>query len=73
MEAPYEAARTRALTGRACQALGDACEAELDLDAAASVFERLGAAPDLSQAERLRDGDRARLIAQGHSDDSERR
>ena len=54
LEAPYEAARTRVLIGRACQEMGDACDAELDLDAAGSVFERLGAAADLLQVERLR-------------------
>jgi tetratricopeptide (TPR) repeat protein len=54
LSAPYDAARTRALIGRACQALGDACEAELDFDAAASVFQQLGAARDLSLLEDLR-------------------
>ena len=52
--APYEVARTRVLIGNACRELGDACEADLDLAAAAAVFERLGAAPDLLQVERLR-------------------
>ena len=55
MDAPYEAARTRVLIGRACEVLGDAGEADLELDAAASVFERLGAGPDLRQVELLRD------------------
>ncbi|HUQ15931.1 MAG TPA: hypothetical protein VM094_07730 [Gemmatimonadales bacterium] len=54
LEAPYEAARTRVLIGRACQEMGDAWEAELDLVAAGSVFERLGASTDLLQVERLR-------------------
>jgi DNA-binding NarL/FixJ family response regulator len=54
LEAPYEAAVTRVLVGRACEELGDACEAELEMDAAASVFERLGAAPDLTRLARLR-------------------
>ncbi len=54
LEAPYEAARTRVLIGRACLELGDGSEAELNLDAAASVFQRLGAAMDLLEVERAR-------------------
>ncbi len=46
LEAPYEAARTRVLIGRACGELGDGSEAEISLATAAAVFERLGAAPD---------------------------
>jgi len=49
-----EAARTRLLIGRACGELGDGSEAEMSLAGAAAVFERLGAAPDLSQVEQLR-------------------
>jgi tetratricopeptide (TPR) repeat protein len=45
--APYEAARTRTLIGRACLDLGDASEAQMNLDAATSVFQRLGATTDL--------------------------
>jgi len=48
LEAPYEAARTRVLVGRACRALGDEESARLELDSAASAFEALGAAPDLA-------------------------
>ncbi len=47
LEAPYEAARTRTLIGRACLELGDASEAQMNLDAATSVFYRLGATTDL--------------------------
>ena len=54
LEAPYEAARTRVLLGRACGELGDAAEAEMSLTAAAAVFDRLGATTDLTQAEQLR-------------------
>jgi hypothetical protein len=54
LEAPYEAARTRVLVGRACGELGDGAEAEMSLAGAAAVFERLGAAPDLTQLEHLR-------------------
>jgi tetratricopeptide (TPR) repeat protein len=54
LEAPYEAARTRVLIGRACGELGDGSESEMSLAGAAAVFERLGAAPDLTQVEQLR-------------------
>jgi hypothetical protein len=53
LEAPYEAARTRVLVGRACGELGDAAEAEMSLAGAAAVFERLSAAPDRTQVEQL--------------------
>jgi ATP/maltotriose-dependent transcriptional regulator MalT len=48
LEAPCEAARVRVLIGHACRALGDAEAAELEHHAARSVFERLGARPDLA-------------------------
>jgi serine/threonine protein kinase len=54
LEAPYEAARTRVLVGRACGELGDGSEAEMSLAAAAAVFEQLGAGPDLAQVEQVR-------------------
>jgi tetratricopeptide (TPR) repeat protein len=54
LEAPYEAARTRVLVGRACGELGDGSEGDLSLAAAAAVFERLGATPDQSTVEQLR-------------------
>jgi ATP/maltotriose-dependent transcriptional regulator MalT len=47
LDAPYETARVRALIGQACRALGDDDTAELELDAARTVFEQLGAAPDV--------------------------
>jgi DNA-binding NarL/FixJ family response regulator len=50
---PYESARAGVLIGRACQGLGDNETARLHFDAAASVFRRLGAAPDLVELERL--------------------
>ena len=49
LEAPYEIARTRVLVGEACRALGDEEAAVLELDAARSIFERLGARPDLAR------------------------
>jgi DNA-binding CsgD family transcriptional regulator len=53
LEAPYEAARVRALLGLACRALGDDDSAELDLEAARDVFAQLGAAPDLARLDSL--------------------
>ncbi len=49
LEAPYEIARTRVLVGEACRMLGDDETAALELDAARSIFERLGATPDLAR------------------------
>jgi DNA-binding CsgD family transcriptional regulator len=48
LDAPYHAARARVQLARACRALGDDNAAELELDAARRVFERLAAAPDLA-------------------------
>jgi DNA-binding CsgD family transcriptional regulator len=47
--APYAAARVRVLIGLACRALGDEDGARLELTSAKSVFDRLGAAPDLAR------------------------
>jgi DNA-binding NarL/FixJ family response regulator len=49
LEAPYEIARTRMLIGEACRSLGDVETAALEADAAKSIFERLGAKPDLAR------------------------
>ena len=46
--APYLAARLRVLLARACAALGDVEGAQLELEGAREVFERLGAQPDLA-------------------------
>jgi DNA-binding CsgD family transcriptional regulator len=46
--APYLAARLRVLLARACIALGDLQGAQLELDCASEVFERLGARPDVA-------------------------
>jgi DNA-binding CsgD family transcriptional regulator len=51
LEAPYEIARTRVLVGDACRLLGDEEAAELEHEAARSIFERLGAKPDLARFE----------------------
>jgi len=49
IEAPYLAARLRALIGEACRALGDDEGAQLEREAARAVFRELGAAPDLAR------------------------
>jgi DNA-binding CsgD family transcriptional regulator len=48
-EAPYHAARARELVGLACRSLGDDEGASLELEAAATAYRRLGAAPDLAR------------------------
>jgi DNA-binding CsgD family transcriptional regulator len=53
IDAPYAAARVRMLIGMACHALGDEDGASLEIDAAKSTFERLGAAPDLARIDAL--------------------
>jgi DNA-binding CsgD family transcriptional regulator len=53
LEAPYEAARARVLVGLACRGLGDVDTAALELEAARSAFEEVGAAPDLVRVEEL--------------------
>ncbi|MCW5658866.1 MAG: hypothetical protein KIT60_14280 [Burkholderiaceae bacterium] len=50
-EAPYGLARARMQSAHARHALGDADGARLDFDAARALFARLGAAPDLAQAD----------------------
>ncbi|MCF6742828.1 helix-turn-helix transcriptional regulator [Blastococcus sp. KM273128] len=71
--APYEAARTRVLVGRALRGLGDEDTAAMEVGTARGVFQAVGAAPDL---ERLcarprtaglteREVDVIRLVAQG--------
>jgi DNA-binding CsgD family transcriptional regulator len=53
LDAPYEAARVRVHVGIACRALADEDTAEMELDAARSAFEQLGAASDLARIEEL--------------------
>lgn len=53
LEAPYEAARVRVLMALAYRELGDHDAADLELDAACQVFQRLGAAPALAGVEAL--------------------
>jgi len=66
LETPYEAACVRVLLSRACRELNDGAAAELELDAARRVFERLSAEPDvrLVDAMRQRDsGPRDRMLS----------
>jgi len=49
IEAPHAAARARVLIGLACQLLGDAEAAALEFRAARTVFQELGARPDLDR------------------------
>lgn len=53
LEAPYWRARTRVLVATACRQLDDLDGAQIDLDAAAEEFRRLGAQPDLAALERF--------------------
>ncbi|MEX2542704.1 MAG: LuxR C-terminal-related transcriptional regulator [Trueperaceae bacterium] len=49
LEVPYEAARVRVLIGLACRERGDEESAGLEFNAARSIFQQLGAAPDLDR------------------------
>jgi DNA-binding NarL/FixJ family response regulator len=60
--APYELARARVLVGVACRALADEEAAELELEAARSAFQALGAAPDLLRVTSLLDDHRERRV-----------
>ena len=51
LDAPFEAARCRALRARVYAALGDAESARLEHEAARAVFSELGAAPALAELE----------------------
>jgi DNA-binding NarL/FixJ family response regulator len=53
VEAPYEAARVRALIGLACRDLGDKDTAAMELDAARRALRQLGAQSELARVERL--------------------
>jgi DNA-binding CsgD family transcriptional regulator len=53
LDAPHHAACVRVLIARACQTLGDDEGAEMELDAARSVFADLGAAPDVARTDAL--------------------
>ena len=53
LDAPYEAARARALVARGCRALGDEDAATMELAAARLAFTELGAAPALAEIDAL--------------------
>jgi DNA-binding NarL/FixJ family response regulator len=57
VEAPYEAARVRALMGAACRALHDDDAATLELEAARRTLVELGAAPDVARLDEPAGGD----------------
>ncbi|MDX1469787.1 MAG: adenylate/guanylate cyclase domain-containing protein, partial [Acidimicrobiia bacterium] len=60
VELPYEAARARALLGEARRASGDETGAHLELKAALSVFEQLGARLDVARVRELLGAEAAR-------------
>lgn len=60
IDAPYEAARVRVLIAQACRALGDEDGAEMELDAARTVFTELSATLDLVHAQALSQLDKTR-------------
>ena len=53
LEAPYEAARVRVLLALACRMLEDHDAAELELEAARGVFQRLAATPEIARVQAL--------------------
>jgi DNA-binding CsgD family transcriptional regulator/tetratricopeptide (TPR) repeat protein len=53
LDAPYETARVRVLIGLACGALDDPEGFAMELDGARTVFEQLGARPDLERLDVL--------------------
>jgi class 3 adenylate cyclase len=59
LEAPYEVARTRVLLAAACRVDGDPEAARLELEAARTAFERIGAGRDARRAADLLAGDEA--------------
>lgn len=56
LDAPYEAARVCLLLASAYEAMGDADGAARELEAAATVFDRVGALPDLKRVSSMRSG-----------------
>jgi DNA-binding CsgD family transcriptional regulator len=53
VEVPYAAARVRVLVALACRSLGDEETAALEFSLARSIFQQLGAAPDLARLDTL--------------------
>jgi DNA-binding CsgD family transcriptional regulator len=67
IEAPYEAARTRVLLGMACRLLGDNDAAALELEGARTIFDQLGAGPDVTRLDLLATPAESRKCAHGLS------
>jgi tetratricopeptide (TPR) repeat protein len=61
LEVPYEAARARVLVGLACRALGDEEDGQDGPGGCPSVFEQLGARPDVARVDSLLRGQPASL------------
>jgi tetratricopeptide (TPR) repeat protein len=59
LQVPYMGARVRVLIALACRTLGDHDSSEMELDAARSTFEQLGAAPDIARIDSLRQSHRS--------------
>jgi DNA-binding CsgD family transcriptional regulator len=58
LDVPYEMARTRTAIGLACASVGDTTTADLEFEAARTVFAELGASPDVARLELLSGGGR---------------
>lgn len=65
LRVPYELAVTKVLLGRVCRLLGDDDGALSAYDAAAEIFGRLGAAPDVAKVRELRTGVEAHELPGG--------
>jgi class 3 adenylate cyclase len=72
LDVPYEVARTRVLLASAYRAQGDGAAATLELQAAQSTFERLGARRDARLASDLLGADASRPAAEASGDTVER-
>ena len=72
LDVPYEIARTRVLLATAYRAQGDSAAASLELQAAHSVFERLGARRDARQLATMLGDDATTKIGEDASDTVER-
>jgi len=64
LDAPYEAARCRIASGRACRALGDDDSAAMEFEAARAVLLELGAGPELAALEAM-SADRSAPVGSG--------
>jgi DNA-binding CsgD family transcriptional regulator len=53
LDAPHETARVRVLIGLACRALDDPETSAMELDGARTIFEQLGARPDIERLDAL--------------------